>query len=320
MNGVWVRAGVAALLLIGVFAGVVAILDATVFSADGFVRTYLGMLQRKDATAALELAGPDAASTALDDLLVPERMSDLDSFALTDSPRTTGVHVDVAYVADGKPGATGFDVVRTGSVLGFFPQWGFAASPLAEVDLTVLHTRSFTANGADLVAPAQDTEATYLAFTPGVVTFAHTSELLEASPVSVVLGEPGDIRSVQLDARANDRFRQEVQAQADAFITSCLTQHVLQPTGCPFGQEIDDVVASEPDWSNVAFPEITIEPTPTAGEWLVPPATGVVHLSVKVQAYYDGSVTTYETDVPYDAVFVVTVTGTSTFVVTPQID
>ena len=43
--------------------------------------------------------------------------------------------------------------------------------------------------------------------------------------------------------------------------------------------------------------------------WAVPPASGVAHLSVQVHSLYDGSVSTFEQDVPFEAGYLIAFVG-----------
>src|SRR5690606_13670548 len=153
--------------------------------------------------------------------------------------------------------------------------FGFAASPLAKLELTVAHARDFTVNVIRVVAPVQDIASTYLAVTPGVITVAHASALLEAEPQTIVLGSPKFERSVRVDAQANARVVELVSCQVTASLDACATQERLFPVGCPFGQVIDDRLASSPKWSILAYPGIEIQPTNVPGEWVVPAAPGI---------------------------------------------
>ncbi|MGO7984159.1 hypothetical protein ACC691_40700, partial [Rhizobium johnstonii] len=74
-----------------------------------------------------------------------------------------------------------FDVVRDGSWAGVFTSWRFAKSPIAAVNVTVLHDSSFTVNELTLDTRAHaaegspasfDNSAAYLVLSPGLYTFS----------------------------------------------------------------------------------------------------------------------------------------------------
>lgn len=302
----WSVAAGAVLVAFGV---VVLALNLTVYSATGFIRSYLDALARHDAAAALELAGTAPAGDASDALLVREAMGDLTGVNVTgDRTMADGTHlVTVEYLVDGEPGTSEFAVQRRGALFGLFNDWVFAQSPLAVLQLTVEHGDAFTANGLDLVADAgQDTQGLYLAFAPSAIELSHDSEYLTAEPVTALLLQPGTGVPATLDVRATDAFVAEVQRQIDDYLDECTTQQVLLPTGCPFGQSIDDRVASDPVWTMVQDPVVALEPSGAVATWRVPVTQGIAHLVVDVQSLFDGSVSTFDEDVAFSVSYDVT--------------
>jgi len=320
VRGLWIKIAIAGGLLVVAFIVAVAVLNQTVYTPAGFVRGYLDALARHDVKAALSLAGPLPSSSAEGDLLVSEVLGVLQSYSVSETGSTGDVRtVTVDYRADGRDGRTSFRVEQTGSVLAMFPTWGFASSPLAELELTVQHARDFTANGVRFVAPIQDVASTYLAFTPGVITFAHRSEFLTAPNQTVVLGSPRSQRSIAIDAQANSEFIRIVEEQVHEYLDACVAQQRLFPVGCPFGQVINDRLDSPPVWSIVAYPAVTIEPTTVPGEWRVPAATGTVRLQVDVRSIADGDVTPFDTEMEFAMSFAATFVGAREIVVTPEL-
>lgn len=320
MRGLWIKIAIAGGLLVIAFVVTVVVLNQTVYTASGFVRGYLDALARHDVRAALSLAGPLPSSSAVDDLLVAEVLGDIESYTLTETAGAGDTRiVAVDYRADGREGRTSFRVEPTGSVLAMFPTWSFTSSPLAQLELTVEHARDFTANGVRFVAPVQDVASTYFAFTPGVITFAHKSEFLGAAPQTVVLGSPRTPRSVSIDAQANSEFLRIVDAQVREYLDACVAQERLFPIGCPFGQVINDRLDSAPVWSIVAYPTITVEPTPVPGEWHVPTTATTVRLQVEVRSIADGEVAPFDTQMDFSMSFTATFVGAREIVVTPDI-
>ena len=314
----WIKLAVAGGLLVIAFVVAVAVLNQTVYTPAGFVRGYLDALARHDVNAALTLAGPLRSSSAEDDLLVEEVLVELESYTVTQTGAAADVYtLAVDYRADGRSGRTVFRVEGTGAILGLFPTWGFASSPLAELELTVQHASDFTANGVRFVAPIQDVASTYLAFTPGVITFAHKSEFLTATSQTIVLGSPRALRTIEVDAEANAEFTRIVDQQVRAYLDTCVAQERLFPAGCPFGQVINDRLDSPPVWSIVAYPPVTIEPTAIPGEWHVPATVGTVRLQVEVRSIADGEVTPFETEMDFAMGFAATFIGAREIVVTP---
>ncbi len=315
--------GAAFLLFFGSFAGVVTALNVMVYSASGFVGAYLDALAREDADSALAFSGvqqglgPDPA----DDLLSDAALRGLDDIRLvSDSVEDDGSHLVLfEYTLEGQVHESEFHVERFGTRLGFFSAWRFVESPLSTVSLAVLHDTRFTVNGVDLDTGVAPSEASpYLVLTPGLYEFSHETALLYADPVSVAVTQPSGRVDAQLDVRPNGMFVSKVQQKVEQHLQDgCASQRVLQPTGCPFGEFVQNRVISEPVWTISAFPRVTLEPGEDPGTWRVPLTGARAHLTVEVQSLFDGTVSTLDTDVPFGVQYVVTVLPDADVVVTP---
>ena len=307
------RIGIAWFVVLGVvvvgFGVTVLVLNATVYSASGFVRTYLDALARHDSAGALELMGTVAAQgDAHEELLSREAMGELSDIRVVDDDEdAAGIHhVIVEYVAGGIEGSTEFEVRRDGSILALFNNWTFEQSPLAIVQITVQHERVFTANGIDLIAE-QDVAEPYLVFAPTTIELSYTSEFTSAAPVDVLAADPGGTVEATVDLQATDAFIAEVQAQVDDSLDACATQRVLLPSGCPFGETIVNRIVSDPVWSMTAYPVVTLVPDGRIATWRVALADATAHLVVDVQSLFDGSISTFDEDVPFVVQYEVTV-------------
>lgn len=309
-------------VILGAFGGTVLILNASLYSASGFVRSYLDALARHDADGALELAGAHSREgDPSDELLVPAAMAELGDIRLvSDSADADGVHhVVYSYEVGGVAGMSAFDVRQEGAVLGLFTEWAFADDPLGIIQLTVAHDDEFTANGLDLVTPEPGVAAPYLVFAPGTFEISHDSTFLHADPITVTSTEPGIPVAAQLDVQPNDAMIEQVQKEIDAYLLDeCTTQQVLMPTGCPFGHPISNRVDSAPQWSMVEYPEVTLKPGQEPESWLMPSTRGVAHLVVDVKSIFDGSVSTFDEDVPFTASYLVTFLPDDELLITAQ--
>ena len=285
-----------AALLLGAIA--VVALNATLFGAGGFVRVYLDAIARADATGALEVPGvraDDLDAQLLDD----DALAGLDSVeVVADVELPSGQHLVTArWTAGERSGSTEFVVERTGTRFGLFPDWGFAQSPITSMSLAVLHDPRFTVNGyAAESTLSSDDPVDYALPAPGVYVLDHESRFLEAEAVTVVAEEAGGAEAAELDIRANEAFVEQVQSEVDAHLDECAEQRVLFPSGCPLGREIENRVVSEPQWSIVDYPAVSVVATPTFGEWEVPTAFATAHLVVDVQSLFDGRITTLDED------------------------
>jgi hypothetical protein len=309
-------------LLVGAGAGAVLILNATVFGAAGFVRVYLEAIARGDAESALAMPGVSVDPALRDDFLVDDALAGVTDLREISVERTGGVEVvTFAWAAGGVESVSSFTVERTGSRLGLFPDWAFAQSPIAALELTVENDARFDLNGvaASSGIAAADPVA-YAVLVPGVYRAAHVSTYLRARSVDAVAGIPGAPVEATLVVLPTEALRDEVTAQVHEHLTACATQEVLFPTGCALGRAIANRVVSTPEWSIVEYPDLSLEPGGAFGTWLVPPADGVAHLVVDVQSLFDGSVTTLDEDVPFAASYVVTIgADDATLRIVPQV-
>jgi len=297
-------------VLVAAFATTIGILNATIYSAHGFVDTYLDALARHDATTARELSGVRAPDGTASDLLTSDAIDAPTHVRLVhDVAGADGVHtVTYSYRLGSHGETTDFAVHQTGTSFGLFSQWSFTTSPLATVAVTVLHDTRFRANGTDVTSEAkEDAAASYEVFAPGLYSFDHKSTFLVATPVDVPITDPGSVTPVQVDVQPNPRFVSEVRSQLDKYFDTCATQKVLLPTSCPFGKSFNNRVVSTPAWSMTKDPPITIVPASERGKWLVPNATGQARLKVKVQSLFDGTVSVFDQDVPFQISYSITI-------------
>ncbi len=296
-------------VIMAAFGGTVLVLNASLYSASGFVRGYLDSLARHDAEGALKLSGPATAGAASAELLVPKAMADITEIALlSDSVDEQGVHaVTYSYSAGGVAGKSTFHVLQRGILLGVFTTWKFQTSPLGVIQLTVQHDSGFAANGLALRSPTPNQAAAYRVFTPGFYEFSHHSTWLQAQTVPVASTVPAGAVPAQLDIEANAAFGKQVHKQVNAYLDECATQTLLLPTGCPFGEPMSNRIVSTPAWKMSHYPSVVILPGASAGEWMMPSSTAAARLVVDVKSLFDGSISTFNEDVPFTASFRITV-------------
>ncbi|MBC7589493.1 MAG: hypothetical protein H7226_00430 [Salinibacterium sp.] len=320
MRRVIITWSVVAALVVGAFAGTVAILNSTLYSASGFVHSYLDALSRRDAPGALELAGSGERSTASRAMLKPGAMGQLEDIEFVSESRLAdGIQrVVFEYVAGGKPGESTFEVQRASAVLGLFTGWEFVVAPYSVVQLSVLNSQAFTANGVELATPEQGTAIPLIVFTPTAVDVTWESTFLTANPLLVTATQPGASVVAALDVQPSSAFIDQVQGEIDDFLDECVTQTVLLPTGCPFGQQISNRIATTPEWSVSEYPEVTLVPGSEPASWLMPVTDASARLTVEVQSLFDGSTTTFDEDVPFAVSYLVTFLADDQVLITAQ--
>ena len=303
-----------ALLIAGFGASVVA-LNADIYSAHGFVGRYLEALERQDSAAALALPGVRTGNDAAAELLTSDAMGTLsDVRTVSDTADADGRHTVVAEYTIAAPDGSGartarseFVVAGDGTRFGLFPSWRFVSSPINSISITVLHDQDFSVNGLDVTtAAAPDAAAAYQVFAPGLYVLKHDSTYLESKQVSAAITEIGGITDVTVDVQANEAFVAEVQKHVSAYLGECTTQQVLMPTGCPFGHQLSNRVETAPAWTMVADPVVSIVPGAVSGTWAVPKTGAVAHLVVGVRSLFDGRVSTFDEDIPFDVQYALT--------------
>lgn len=307
-----------AVLLVGAFLAALGSLNQTIYGAASFVERYLVAIADDDIATASTTPGVALDPEELAALGLPANVSTAmfrsevadsgpeDIRIVSDVTNPDGTHsVTASYRLDVSIVQTTFDVRPLAPLYGVLNRWEFAVSPLAVIDVTAAHNPLFTVGSLTLDTRATKTGdelnaftqvAPYLAIAPAVYEFGYTSTLLEAVPVAVPV-EPSARAAVTVDAVPTATFVERVQVQVDDYLETCATQQVLQPAGCPFGIEIDDRVVSEPAWSIVSTPPVTLAPGESAFE--MPPTEGVAHISVEVQSLFDGEISQLEEDRPF---------------------
>ncbi len=309
--------GVIGVLLVVAAACAIGSLNREVFGAKAFVSSYLHSLERHDAASALAMPGvvPTAANIPEDVSLVLLRSSALGSISdiriLDEAGQPDGSNIVTAsYVVNNQPAQGMFRVKHVDNSFLVFENWAFVTPPMGTITVSVLHDTVFDVGTSGLidlrtthpktVATVFGDTGTFLAFAPGAYTFGHTSSLMTAKAVTATIANPRAAAEVVVDVEANAKFTDDVQSEVNAFLDTCVTQVVLQPTGCPFGYQTGNRLVGEPAWSVLDYPVVSVVPGETG--WVVRNAVAKVELKGELQSLYDGSVTPLDeiVDAPFN--------------------
>lgn len=322
-----------AILLVIALVSAIGALNRDVYSAGGFVGQYLDALARKDTAGALALAGVDPTNADLEAAGLPQNLPDTllrgsmlgdltDITLVSDTSTAPGVHTVVyEFKVDGEASTMSFAVQGEGTFAGVFNSWSFASTPLAVLQVTVLHAATFTVNGLTLDTRALDNpddpatfsnQAAYLAFAPARYTMQHDSTLLGSDQIVTTVTQAAAV-DVTVDAQPNANMITQVQTELDGYLDSCAEQQVLQPSNCPFGIEINDRVKDLPTWSIPVYPAVTLSPGQTTFD--MAPTPGVAHIVVEVQSLFDGEISTRDEDVDFEVGLSVTINGDGSLVI-----
>ena len=306
--------------LLMAFLGTVTTLNLTVYSAQGFVSSYLEAVARHDVDGARRMPGVTASAIGTDELLAPAALASLtDIHLVSDADNGGGRHtVLYGYTVGGSEGTSSFVVEHTGPRLGVFSDWRFVESPQSLLSVTVQNGTGVVANGVSLPRVAAGLAHAYQVLTPSRVVLTHSSTYLAAVKVAPRVERPASVTEATVDIQANRTFVREVQKELDRFLAACTTQKVLLPTGCPMGTQITDRLQDAPAWSIVSYPIVTIVPGAAVGNWQVPETRALAHLTVKVKSIFDGSLSTFDDDVPFTVRYLITFAADGSPVITAQ--
>lgn len=306
-----------ALLLGGAFLAALGGLNQTLYGAAAFVERYLDAVARDDIVSAAATPGVRLDPGDLAGAGLPEDVSTamLRSGVLASGPEDVRVLGDepagdqgdrvvtVSYRIESTIVETTFTVRPIEPLYGVLNRWEFATSPLAVVQVTAAHNPLFTVGSLTLDTRANKTgdelaaftqQAPYLAIAPAAYEFGYESTLLEAVP-SAIVTTPGAPAEVTVDALPTEEFVERVQVKVDEYLVEqCATQPVLKPAGCPFGVDVVDRVVTEPEWTIVESPAVTLVPGEAAFE--MPPTPGVARVTFEAQSLFDGSFYVFEQD------------------------
>ena len=297
--------GVVGVLLLLASAAAIGSLNREVFGAKAFVSSYLHSLQRHDAVSALAMPGviPATADVPEDVSLALLRSSALGNISdiqiQDEAAQPDGSHiVSATYAVNGQSAQGMFRVTQTNNSFLVFENWSFVTPPLGTITVTVAHDTVFTVGSSGLIdlrtthpktaAAVFGDTGSFLAFAPGAYTFGHTSSLMEANNVTAIVSAPRATAEVVVDVQANAKFTEDVQSEVNNFLDQCVTQVVLQPTGCPFGFQTGNRLVGDPAWSVLTYPEVTVVPGETG--WVVRNAIAQVELSGELQSLFDGTI------------------------------
>lgn len=298
-------------LVVSGFAAAVFALNSDLYSAHGFVRSYLGALERHDASAALGFDGVVVPVGASRQLMTDESLGDLAGIRLVSDVAMGDQHVvRFATVLAGEERITEFHVERSGTRFGLFATWRFTVSPVATLDVSADHDDRATANGVEL------TVGEYPVLVPALVTVDHDSRYLEADAITVTVTAVGGRERGAVAVVATPDLDKAGGIAINAYLDDCVTQKVLKPTGCPMGETVLNRVNDTPQWSLETYPEVEFAPGTQPGEWRSANATGLANFTVEVKSILDGTLSRIDERVYFSAVYVVTINADDSLSVT----
>ncbi len=303
--------------------GVVSVIlvNRTLYSPEGVVRSYFAALEAGDASSARALPGVLSPGVNSDELVLLQAAAYTAPSKVSVSPATVvgdEATVEASYVVDDMSERSTFTLVAEPPLWGIFEQWRFAESPLGQLQVTVTHDTSFQVGEIGEVdirsyprgrAEAFSASATFPVFQGAGYEVYRTSSLLTAEPLRVAIND-SRLREVALEVTPTPQFVAKVQEEIDEALDTCVVQTVLMPTGCPFGYATENRWVGAASWSLATNPIIAV--VPGEDSWLAT-GSGVARISGTVQILFDGSSSPVEVDREFLLAVPVRVTGPATF-------
>ena len=281
-------------LLAAGFGATVLALNNDVFSAHGFVRSYLQAVARQSTAEALAFAGVDVPEGAGTTLLVDGALGAVRDIQFIGESSKDGITtVRFEYTLSSVTQRSEFHVEHAGSRFALFDAWRFADSPIALLTASVDNDSRFEANGVQSTAGTPEA-----VLVPGSYVIDHSTEYLEAEAVEVSAIEPGGSLDAQLAVTPTPAFGAAAEDAIAAFLDTCATQQVLMPTGCPFGFVEANRLDGAPGWAMTAYPTATLSFGPQPNTWTATGAGGAVQLTATVRSLFDGSTSTLDESIP----------------------
>jgi hypothetical protein len=77
-------------------------------------------------------------------------------------------------------------------------------------------------------------------FSPGLYSISVDTPVSSSPGVAVLSDTPQAEVPVDIQTQPTSTFVDVVQERVESFLTACTTQQVLQPTGCPFGLQVQN--------------------------------------------------------------------------------
>lgn len=308
-----------AVVVVGVLS--VILVNRSLFSPEGVVRSYFAALEIGDASSARAIPGVVSPDLDSDQLVLLQTATYIPPSQVAVSvARVVGdeATVDASFVVGGTKERATFTLVAEPPLLGIFEQWRFAAPPLGQLQVTVAHDTGFQVGELGEVdirsypggsAEAFSASATFPVFVGVGYDVYRKSALLTAAHQKVTIADTG-LHEVALDVSTTPRFLAQVQTAVDEALAKCAAQTVLMPTGCPFGYATENRWVGDATWTIATSPRLTI--VPGEESWLAT-GNGIAHISGTVQSLFDGSSSPVEADQEFILSVPLWITGPATF-------
>lgn len=296
------RFGVMALGVIALWLLAILTLNLTLYSAGGFVMSYLRALEAGNYGQAASHAGLSDVPAVLP---LPSEPIQNPRVIAQGALDNGDIVVQTAYELAGEEQQTFFVVREVEPVLWFFNSWEFQQSPVGRLELAIVGDTRLVINGTELTVSRLGVPPRTSVLVPGLYEASLNTEWVEGVGVTRSVTEIGSSEPIRLTVEPTPRLRDAVSDAVEDFLDDCADQGVLQPASCPFGITIDDRVIGAPSWTILDYPDVRLGLGSDRASWSMTADRGVAEVTVQVQSLFDGSINEQTELVSFDVFGVV---------------
>ncbi|WP_309080919.1 hypothetical protein [Zhihengliuella sp.] len=263
----------------------IAVVNARVFGPERVVEDYFAALEAGDPATALGLIGaevPDGNGLMLTPDAVRSSAEHIADVEVAETSAEDGrATVETTFVASGQKHTVRFGLVQTGTDWLFFDRWALDQDSLPALRIDASDTGDIQVNG--IASPVEKGSQTFPVLPPAVVEASFEQKYFHAEPTRRVVTDAASAEEpLKLASEPTQRLIDEVSQQVNAYVDSCVEQHVLMPTGCPLTYDTDARVDADTiEWEVVEYPKVEI--TAFDGAWVLRPMEMHVRLSLVEQ-------------------------------------
>jgi hypothetical protein len=264
-----------AIVLIILIVVAVSIINSTVFSPQNQAQHYLDSVVAKDASKALD-AGQVSSKSAplLTDSVLHATSGGITAYSITSTTVTGDRAVIAAKVTQGgKTSPLQLTAHRDGSTALVFGNWKLDTVTLPKLVVSVSGgISSLKINGATVPVSKDDLAAGSVSLSafPGKysVGLGGSTKYVAASTQHATVTASALVPAVaQLTVEPTQAFRDALTTQIGGFLTSCASQAVLAPKGCPF-EYFGFGTTKNIVWKITTSPKLSLDPADD-GSWNV---------------------------------------------------
>jgi hypothetical protein len=254
-------AGLVLLLIIG--SVVVSVIGGTQYGPEAKVKAYLGAISQGKASEANKLVDPGlnegAAALLTNDILTESKALMKDPKVTEVTTRGDSATVEVSYSIDGTVYDGRIELSKNGKQAAIFDNWTIDKPLLASVYVFSNQNPMVSINGVDV-----DFGKGYelLAYPAAYEVGAPEGKFFEAETQTFVAatGSKATYESIDLELTPTKELTDEIQAQVNKYMDTCVTQTGANPENCNLRTNYYLHFSGEPSFAYqvVKYPTVTV--------------------------------------------------------------